>query len=598
MTFLPILQRELRVRARNPAQYWGRLAVAAIGVLVSVPPLIWSGVFMRQGTIGRGAFHGLVSSAFMLCCAACLLTADSISRERREGTLGLLLLTRVKHLDILVGKFGSSGLASLLALVAALPVLMLPLLAGGVTGGEAARTWLALLNTLFLALSIGLWASARGVERFRTGRLAFLVLLTVLLTPSVLGWLFSLAKVSLATSLATIVQAADLNYKTAAGRYWFSLGLVHMFGWLFLITAMLSLRKQAGNFEAENEFAATTAPPVIAPPPTLTATGSTASLRCGYCGRENDAAAVFCRECGTALRQVELPPRKNFGLASAPTPLHWLLRRQRGSIPLLWVAAVIGFFHYAMFGAAELFRGIAAVGTIIYGVSWSLSLVTSALTGSIFAWVASRFFVEARRTGELELLLTTPLGAGQIIATQWDVLKRLVRWPLVAMLLPLFLQGLLFGSFVGVRSDPWRFYFLFSILLSAIHTILSVAASCWVAPWFAVRASGQGQAVLRTVLLVNGLPYLVSLGFSMLYRMLTLVLRGQGNLPLSLPWLLGWLAPQVAVLLFYFWLIRLSRRQLHLELAGAESLDLGGMLSSAQSRALAAIRRARDWRAV
>src|SRR6516164_3380637 len=99
MTFLPILERELRVRARNPANYWGRFAMAAVGVLVCAPTLMLSGPFAAPGMTGRSAFNSLVSAAFLLCCAACILTADTISSERREGTLGLLLLTRVRNFD-------------------------------------------------------------------------------------------------------------------------------------------------------------------------------------------------------------------------------------------------------------------------------------------------------------------------------------------------------------------------------------------------------------------------------------------------------------------------------------------------------------------
>src|SRR6516165_10472215 len=99
MSFLPILERELRVRARSRANYWERFAMAVVGVMVCAPPLLWSGPFVTSGTIGRGAFYGLVGAAFLLCSAACLLTTDTISSERREGTLGLLLLTRVRHFD-------------------------------------------------------------------------------------------------------------------------------------------------------------------------------------------------------------------------------------------------------------------------------------------------------------------------------------------------------------------------------------------------------------------------------------------------------------------------------------------------------------------
>src|SRR6266404_8220831 len=115
MTLLPILERELRIRARSRANYWGRLTVAAAAVFVCAPPLIWSMPFATPGQIGRSAFDGVVGAAFLLCCAACVITCDTISSERREGTLGLLLLTRVRHIDVLLGKFASSGLTSVLS---------------------------------------------------------------------------------------------------------------------------------------------------------------------------------------------------------------------------------------------------------------------------------------------------------------------------------------------------------------------------------------------------------------------------------------------------------------------------------------------------
>ena len=126
--------------------------------------------------MGQGLLSAVVSAGFLLSCAACLLTADVISSERRDGTLGLLLLTRVSAFDVLVGKLGSAGLTSLCALVAFMPMLMIPVLAGGVTGGEAFRKGLVLPDTLFLALAAGLWASAGGHEWLKTARTALIIL--------------------------------------------------------------------------------------------------------------------------------------------------------------------------------------------------------------------------------------------------------------------------------------------------------------------------------------------------------------------------------------------------------------------------------------
>src|SRR6266705_3811947 len=186
MTFLPILERELSVWARNRGTYWGRFAVALCGMVVCLPQLGWMGWFGSQPTIGKHVFDGLVAAGFLLGCCGCFLTADAISVERREGTLPLLLLTRVKPFDIVMGKLGSTGLASLCSVVALLPLLMLPVLAGGVTGGEVFRKGLACLNTLFFALAVGLYQSATARERFRAGATAGLMLAAFLFLPFVM----------------------------------------------------------------------------------------------------------------------------------------------------------------------------------------------------------------------------------------------------------------------------------------------------------------------------------------------------------------------------------------------------------------------------
>ena len=115
---------------------------------MTVPAFMSPTTFVAAATLGHSVFNGLVATAFLLCCGASLLTSDIISRERREGTLGLLLLTRVRSFDLLLGKLSSSGITSLCSLLAFLPVLVIPILAGGVTGGVVARKGLALLNSI------------------------------------------------------------------------------------------------------------------------------------------------------------------------------------------------------------------------------------------------------------------------------------------------------------------------------------------------------------------------------------------------------------------------------------------------------------------
>ena len=61
---------------------------------------------------------------------------DCISKEKREGTLGLLFLTDLKGSDIVLGKFVASAVPAIYTAMGALPVLSVALLLGGVTARQ------------------------------------------------------------------------------------------------------------------------------------------------------------------------------------------------------------------------------------------------------------------------------------------------------------------------------------------------------------------------------------------------------------------------------------------------------------------------------
>lgn len=111
MTFLPIVERELRVAARNRATSRGRVAVVLIaGVMVSFM-LLTAGAGARNA--GGGMFQFLSVLAFLYCLfEGTRLTADCLSEEKREGTIGLLFLTDLKGYDVVLGKLVSTSLRS------------------------------------------------------------------------------------------------------------------------------------------------------------------------------------------------------------------------------------------------------------------------------------------------------------------------------------------------------------------------------------------------------------------------------------------------------------------------------------------------------
>src|SRR5437762_1402481 len=99
---LPIVSRELRVAAKRRVTYRLRWIVALVGGAGVLAAAEMSGYSVQAGQF---VFWN-ASVAMLLICAATglLLTADAISREKREQTLGLLFLTRLTAADLVLGK--------------------------------------------------------------------------------------------------------------------------------------------------------------------------------------------------------------------------------------------------------------------------------------------------------------------------------------------------------------------------------------------------------------------------------------------------------------------------------------------------------------
>src|SRR5438093_1793011 len=161
MTFLPIAERELRVRARQKATFRVRVGAALVASLVIAFFLVMSRLWFSPSKMGQGIFWFLSSLAFLWCLMeGPRNTADGLSEEKREGTLGLLFLTDLRSYDVVLGKLLATSLKNFYALLALFPPLAITFCLGGVTGGEFWRLVLLLTNTLFFSLTVGMLASA------------------------------------------------------------------------------------------------------------------------------------------------------------------------------------------------------------------------------------------------------------------------------------------------------------------------------------------------------------------------------------------------------------------------------------------------------
>jgi ABC-type transport system involved in multi-copper enzyme maturation permease subunit len=172
----PILQRELREQARQRSGHW--LRVVGAGVVLAVMAFAWDPAQMTQQRDGRGIFAGLshvLLTAIWLI--APVLTADCLSREKREGTLGLLFLTPLRAQDVVVGKAFVQALRAFTIVLAAIPALLIPVLMGGVSWMDALRMLCLQLATLGFALSAGLVASSVTTRWVRARLLALLMVI-------------------------------------------------------------------------------------------------------------------------------------------------------------------------------------------------------------------------------------------------------------------------------------------------------------------------------------------------------------------------------------------------------------------------------------
>ena len=490
MAFLPIVERELRVAARRKTTHRLRVwtTVAALFVCLLMSPRFL--FFGRMAAAGPALYGTLTYYAFILSLlGGVFLTADCISIEKREGTLGLLFLTDLKGRDVVFGKLAASGLNALCGLVAALPVTGLPLLMGGVTGAEFWRVSLALVNTLFVALSVGLLVSTCSRDASNAVSATFAMLFFGVVGIPFVGII--MAKTPLPANawyLLSISPYYAFSYGEAAKyiswpeRYWISLGTSHLFAWLMLIVACWILPR-AWQDKPRRQVS--------------------------WIKKPLENLVVPKKPQSFARRERLLNAN----------PVTWLMHKDGGAdwlfrvFAFIFVVAIVLvlFVDHDFFGM-----------TVVSSAIWIFGLILKVR----IAFMACEFFVNARRNGAMEMLLGTPLTNKQIISGQWASMRRNFLWPVCVVLVAEFLvlywmqgrnaiPGMGFGGsrFPIIISGPASFFgFPFNVLralagpMRVSRFILDVLALGWVGMWLGLTAKKPGLAPFWNILLVMILP--------------------------------------------------------------------------------------------
>jgi ABC-type transport system involved in multi-copper enzyme maturation permease subunit len=488
---LPIVDRELRVAARRPRTHRIRLAAALASI--GLAALIFALQHLSNGGFGPGTTTGTVLFGFFFALsfaftgmAGVFLTADCISDEKREGTLGLLFLTDLHGHDVVLGKLFSHSLQAGYALLAAFPVISTCFLLGGVTGDTFWKLMLLLLNSLILSLSTGVLISTlcHDAQKAVTCTLLSLLFLYVGL-PGIDAWIENRrgpASVPVVSWLSPTLAAGEISiYRTGgqARNFWTCMASVAgLSTFLLLFATLLAPRTWQSSGTG----------------PGRSLPGFQWRQRWGRVLRNRDPLAWVALRTGSSRAWT-------LGLLLVLLPIIVIQIRQLASSPPPTTVGPVG--------VSLVFPILVVVAMLLL----KLWLVTQ----------ACRYIVDGRKSGAFELLLVTPARPSDIVNGHWRALLRTFLLPILLLLL---LEGLtqmlnyrstlqaLQGASAVQVVDPDTIRFLRDqAILSGVGNILNTlstsVALCWFGMWMGLTSNRLNVALLKTFAFADFLPWFI-----------------------------------------------------------------------------------------
>lgn len=475
MTLFPIVDRELRVASRRAKTYGLRFAAALAALVVCGWLSLWTAQTQPPVTVGRTLFSYLTVLAFGYCLlVGPFITADTISEERREGTLGLLFLTELSSLDVVLGKWLASSLAGFYGLLAILPAMGIPLLLGGVTPGEYGRTALAVVSAVWLSMTAAMWVSTlcRDQGKATLGAVGLILGLTGLLpglaTVVSTGFLARPLQepgvVALLSPAYTGYLAADAHYRSAPQAFWASLILVTSMGCGFMVLTGLLVPRIWRESPEEKPVA------------------HRWLLRLGY-------TAGWRRTFQSRLER---------------NPVYAVAARARWPHGVFW--SLVGLVAVNVYWLAHGYRTNAT--TYQFHVYFMYALV---FTNRVWLSVmVCRFFLEARRTGALELMLTTPLPERTLLRGHGRALWRYFAGPVlvISLLHVLYVEESwrLATQRIPGGGVSWATYAA-SAAGSLVNFGTDVIAISYVGAWLSLSSRRPALVILQTFGLVVLIPW-------------------------------------------------------------------------------------------
>ena len=502
----------------------------ALGAVITATAIFVISVGASPAKTGQYVFQGLSWLCLLYCLAGgrCW-TADCLSEEKREGTLGLLFLTDLKGYDVVLGKLTATSLAGFYGLLAVFPVLAIPMLLGGTTNGEFWRTVLVLVNTFLFSLAVGVFGSVLSRDYSRAMAANFMLLLLLIAAgPACAGAIayFTPAhryvpELFFGCPPFSLYLSADSTYSLQSDEFWWSVGTIHGLTWLLLLLA---------SWMAPHSWQERAA------------------------GHGARSWGGFWHACLYGRATQKQAFRKRLLGVNA---FYWLAARARVKPMQVWafLGVMAGWWLVGRMTAGEAWRDESVAITMALLLSTTLKI-----------WVvieAGQRLAEDQKSGALELLLSSPLSVGEILRGQMLALRRQFLWPLLVVIA----SELCLMRGVHARSvDPKVVPLWTDAILLLVADLFALS---WVAMVSALTAKNHNQATLRTIWRILILPWVLGGAVVLIGDIWT-------GLVLDMEWSPGWrfylrlwfwlgLGVDLGFGLWAWWLLRTRFRQLALQ---------------------------------